>query len=167
MISHADLSPCKKYRYTLTRIWGWSGEPDEKQQYPHLLPYIALNPSTADAKKEDATSRRYAGFARREAYQGYVACNLYGFRSTDPKGLWSAADPIGPENDHFLKAMALNYRTIMCAWGVNARPDRVTRVVSLLRSAGARLICLGLTKDGHPRHPLMVRADQPFEEYRT
>ena len=30
------------------------------------------------------------------------------------------------------------------------------------RAAGARLWCLGTTKDGHPRHPLYVRGDQPL-----
>src|SRR5580658_4964778 len=90
LISAADISPCGLYRYTLTRIWG-------DPQSPHLLPYLALNPSTAKADIEDNTSRRYMGFAKRDAYHGYVAANLYAIRSTDPKGIWTAADPVGPD----------------------------------------------------------------------
>mgnify|MGYP001575300242 CR=1 FL=1 len=29
---------------------------------------------------------------------------------------------------------------------------------------GARLVCLGTTIAGHPRHPLYVRGDQPFQD---
>jgi hypothetical protein len=30
---------------------------------------------------------------------------------------------------------------------------------------GATLQCLGMTKDGHPRHPLYVRGDAPLTAY--
>jgi hypothetical protein len=30
------------------------------------------------------------------------------------------------------------------------------------KAAGTTLWCLGTTKDGHPRHPLYVKADQPL-----
>jgi len=33
------------------------------------------------------------------------------------------------------------------------------------RAAGARLACLGRTRNGAPRHPLYVRADQPLERF--
>jgi hypothetical protein len=53
----------------------------------------------------------------------------------------------------------------VCAWGSNARLERANRVASIMRNAGARLWCLGTTKDGSPRHPLYVRADQPLLEW--
>jgi hypothetical protein len=56
---------------------------------------------------------------------------------------------------------------VVCAWGSNAKPERAARVASIMRDAGARLWCLGTTKDGLPRHPLYVRADQPLIEWST
>lgn len=160
MISGADISPCGKYRHTLTRTWG-----DEISL--HKLVYIGLNPSTARHDVEDNTSRRFMSFARRDAYHGYIALNLYDFRSTEPAGLWTATTkPISDVNDYFIYRLASGYKDVCCAWGVNAKPDRVARVVALLRSAKARMLCLGMTKDGHPRHPLYVKGDQPFVEYR-
>jgi hypothetical protein len=57
---------------------------------------------------------------------------------------------------------------VVCAWGVNAdlMPGREERVLSILGSAGIPLYCFGLTKRGHPRHPLYLRSDilpQPYE----
>jgi hypothetical protein len=31
--------------------------------------------------------------------------------------------------------------------------------------AGRELWCLGTTQDGHPRHPLYVPGEQPFERW--
>ncbi len=54
----------------------------------------------------------------------------------------------------------------MAAWGAHpfaaARATTVTRMVT---NAGASLECLGVTKDGHPRHPLYVRGDAPLVPY--
>jgi hypothetical protein len=35
----------------------------------------------------------------------------------------------------------------------------------MIAAEGAAMVCLGVTKYGHPRHPLMMRADQPFVDY--
>ncbi|MDN7862324.1 DUF1643 domain-containing protein [Burkholderia multivorans] len=83
-----------------------------------------------------------------------------------PAALWSHADPVGPDNDAYLRTFASEYGDVVCAWGANARPDRVTAVVEILRDAGARLWRLGTTKDGSPRRPLYVRSDQPLIEWR-
>jgi hypothetical protein len=45
----AEFSPCGKYRYALWRIW------DFKKP---LAMFIGLNPSTADASKDDPTIKR-------------------------------------------------------------------------------------------------------------
>ena len=43
----------------------------------------------------------------------------------------------------------------------NADPARVSRALALL----PRLHALGVTKDGHPRHPLYVPADAPLIDW--
>lgn len=149
----AVISDCGRYRYMLTRGTG-----------PRRLVFIMLNPSTADAETDDPTIRRCTGFAATLGYTGIIVLNLYAFRATQPAALWSQSDPVGPSNDMYLPALAGD-DTIVCAWGANAKPDRVAHVAALLREAGARLMCLGTTKSGAPRHPLYVRGDQPLTEW--
>lgn len=89
-------------------------------------------------------------------------------RTIRPGGTWDLpnADPVGPLNDHNLSMLAVTHPIVVCAWGVHAKAERVERVVEILKEAKTKMMCLGTTKDGHPRHPLMVRGDQPLVEYR-
>ena len=45
----------------------------------------------------------------------------------------------------------------VAAWGANAKPERVAQVLAM--PGAHRLMCLGLTKAGQPRHPLYLRSD--------
>ena len=121
--------------------------------------FVMLNPSTADHRNDDPTIRRCRGFAKLWDCNGLAVANLYALRSTDPAALWSHPDPVGPDNDDCLWTFAREYGDVVCAWGSNARPERAACVVSIMRDAGARLWCLGTTKNGSPRHPLYVRGD--------
>lgn len=156
----AVISPCGTYRYLLSRP-SEVLHPDRSDAL-----FIMLNPSTADETSDDPTIRRCRGFARSWGCAGLTVANLYALRATDPAALWEHDDPVGPENDVHLATLAREYGDVVCAWGANARHDRVTQVVSILTSSGARLWCLGMTKAGAPRHPLYVRADQPCIEWR-
>ena len=155
----AVISACGAYRYSLTRKW--SDAP--------LLPFVMLNPSTADAKEDDPTIRRCIGFARREGAGGLIVANLYALRSSAPEALWSARDPIGPKNWRTLVGLAaqavVQSFPIVCAWGALARQDQIDGALRMFHASGARLACLGRTQRGAPRHPLYVRADQPLERF--
>lgn len=155
----AVISPCRQYRYLLKRI-----DHTAPLLAPDAVPavFCMLNPSTADAALDDPTIRRCRGFAATWSRPGIVVVNLYALRSTNPAWLWEHADPVGPENDHWLHRVAREGGEIVCAWGANAQPERVRTAVELFHAAGARLLCLGTTKDGHPRHPLYVRGNQPL-----
>lgn len=55
---------------------------------------------------------------------------------------------------------------VIAAWGTHgARNDRGVRVAAELAGAGVRLLCLGATKDGHPRHPLYLAGDTKLEPF--
>lgn len=154
---HASISPCGLYRYRLDRQWA---------PQRHSLPFVMLNPSIADAEVDDPTIRRCMSFARREGFGGITVINLYAFRATSPDDLWKAADPYGPNNDEYLLQIAndsVGVSPVVCAWGVHG--GRNNRPIVLMQQMGADLWCLGKTKDGHPRHPLYVRGDQPLEPY--
>jgi len=155
----AIISPCGTYRYVLTR----AGDTQSGKRAKAM--FLMLNPSTADATLDDPTIRRCRCFASSWRFNGITVVNLYALRSTDPAALWLHHDPVGPDNDDYLYEMAVTHGRVVCAWGANARDDRVATVVNLLRHAGARLSCLGTTKSGAPRHPLYVRGDQPLLEW--
>jgi hypothetical protein len=146
-MSGAVFSPDRVYRYTLTRTWD-SGP---------TVAFIGLNPSTADETVDDPTIRRCIGFAKRWGYGTLVMLNLFAFRATDPRVMRAAGDPIGPENNAYIQAVAAEAGDVVAAWGVHGSylgRDRAVRDLLFWRPSA-----LGLTKDGHPRHPLYVRAD--------
>ena len=156
----AILSKCGRYRYALTRSADGPHEPGAQSAV-----FCMLNPSTADASVDDPTIRRCRGFAREWGCDGLFVVNLYALRATNPKDLWKADDPVGPCNDSTLRGVAKNVRRIVCAWGTNAKPDRVRAALDLWACTPVELVCLGVTRAGHPRHPLYVRADQPLQPW--
>lgn len=156
----AVLSDDGAYRFSLVRKWNLT--------LPRLL-WIMLNPSTADARKDDPTIKKCVGFADRFGHGSIEVVNLYALRATDPKDLWAAtgARRCVPENDLWITEAAGRARTIVAAWGAHARePGRIDKVVKLL--CNRELMCLGLTKDKQPRHPLRVAYKtelSPFKAY--
>ena len=153
----ASLSECARYRHSLWRRW------DAERP---SLGFIMLNPSVADSTIDDPTIRRCIGFAKREGYGGIRVANLFDLRSTDPKNLLTADDPIGPEPDPFIH-LAGSCTAFVAAWGAVAKPLRWrAKEVAEVFGAWRTLLCLGTTKDGSPRHPLYVRGDAPLVVWR-
>lgn len=149
----AVISDCSNYRYVLER---------EKGSNP--LVFLMLNPSTADASLDDPTIRRCRRFAFDNGYTGIVVVNLFAFRATKPKDLFSANDPVGPLNELYISEQTIQ-KDVCCAWGANAPTDRVQAVKNVLAYSDANTLCLGVTKNGSPRHPLYVKADQKLVKY--
>lgn len=129
---------------------------------------IGLNPSTADEWQDDPTIRRCKSFARREGCTRLVMLNLFAFRATKPAVMKAAPDPIGPANDRVIKHFASRPGAIMvAAWGVyGAHDGRAGDVwLAITQNANAELKCLGLTKEGHPKHPLYLPSDAPLRKF--
>ncbi|AGY59282.1 DUF1643 domain-containing protein [Gloeobacter kilaueensis] len=145
------------YRYRLWRRWD--------QERP-LLVFVLLNPSTADAHRDDPTLRRCLAFARTWGYGALEVLNLFAWRSSDPRGLTCTPDPVGPDNDLYLLAACQPQRPVILAWGNwGSLQNRNRSVLNLI--AGSRLYCLGRTRSGQPRHPLYLSARlevEPFDE---
>ncbi len=85
-----------------------------------------------------------------------VVVNLFAFRATTPKELRRAVDPVGPKNDEHLLASVDGADAVVAAWGVHGAMNARDREVIELLSNRAPLRCLGVTKDGLPRHPLYM-----------
>ena len=156
--SSAIISDCGLYRYQLTRTWG--------EEKPAV--FVMLNPSTADALEDDATIRRCIGFAKKWNCGGIVVVNLFAYRATKPKELLSATDPQGPDNLTHIFNTVQAARLIVCAWGAyNKLNGQDKKVITCIRGAikMADVVCLGTTRDGHPRHPLYLPKDAVMQAY--
>lgn len=153
------FSDCKKYRYTLVRKF-------HDVPKPNYLIFLMLNPSKADEIADDPTIKRCISFAKQMGYDGLLVLNCYAYRSTDARQLKLVADPIGPENDNYIKSYASLFPDVICAWGNNAEKHRAASVVKILKEVGAKMWCFKINGTGHPKHPLFVSSNQepiPFE----
>ncbi|HEY1197231.1 MAG TPA: DUF1643 domain-containing protein [Thermoplasmata archaeon] len=136
------------YRYSLWRVWN--------EKLPKVL-FVMLNPSTADEKVLDPTVTRCVGYAKRWGYGGLLVGNLFALRATNPKRLYSARDPVGPTNDAALLGMLPDVELVVAAWGnYGGYLNRGPYVAKML----VRVEALGVTKNGHPAHPLYLRGEK-------
>lgn len=150
MTLSAVISDCGKYRYLLKR------KINCPVRWVKKCVFVMLNPSTADAEKDDPTIRRCISFAERESCSELSVVNLFGLRATDPMELSRHDDPIGPENYRHLILELESAQLAIAAWGSHKMADcSLARELSKLEG----FKCLGKTKHGKPRHPLYVRAD--------
>lgn len=159
---HAVLSPDGLYRYRLDRWWG---------EGPTVC-FVMLNPSTADASVDDPTIRKCLGFAKRWGASAITVVNQFAYRATKPSdlrafGLLAGEDAArGPENVRHLETALRQADEVVCAWGAGGgvierpRGDGFSylNIPLLARKVNPTVpvSCLGYTKGGMPRHPLML-----------
>lgn len=167
----ADLSQCSTYRWSLRRWFssGWFGP-------ERVLPWIMLNPSTADEKANDPTLCRIIRWTWTWGFDGLLVVNLFPYRSPDPRELarwirwderqdWVARDAL-QENWTRAARLLLPYDAAMVAWGAPAGAlahDAELGAESFFdtvndpdgdRDRMPELFCLGTTQGGRPIHPM-------------
>lgn len=140
----------REYRYQLTRVWD--------PRLPYCV-WVMLNPSTADARSDDATIRKCMGFAMSWKCGGITVVNLFAWRSRSPKALLvPGIDAVGPENDHYISLAVRGAALVVCGWG--ATPYAATRApevtARIWRHSPRPPMCLGTVKSGEPKHPLTL-----------
>ena len=122
--SGAVFSDCKKYRYALWRIW---------DRNKHLVMIIGLNPSTANETSNDPTINRCISFARSWGYGGVFVTNLFGFRAASPNELKSYHEPVGKENDVWIREISKEAALKVAAWGNHGKfLNRSEKILTLL-----------------------------------
>lgn len=142
------ISDDRVYRYVL-----WRESNNIFYDKDGYVCFIGLNPSTADEVKNDPTIRRCMGFVDRWRYKTLCMVNLFAYRTTDPVNLMAANDPVGPDNDKWIRDCTRNAALVIAAWGFNGEIlDRGKTVEKMIPN----LYCLGKTKEGYPKHPLYV-----------
>lgn len=159
----AHLSRDEKFRYYFSATW--------HDQLPRAL-VLMLNPSKGRAGQDDATLRRLIYFMIGWKFGGFSVLNLAALVSTDPKKLGVCADPIGIANGRYFREQSAGLSLtspVVCAWGARLEDLRLRsaeKIIDQMAAFGDRpLHCVGLTKDGHPKHPLYLPKTatlQPF-----
>lgn len=153
MEKSAIISRCGNYRYQLSRIW------DDKLP---IVCFIMLNPSTADAEKDDNTIKRCIEFAGSWGYGGLYVVNLYAYRSRHPQGMFVIHDPKGPDNLEHISSTAGKCEKVVCAWGNAPIVKRLEKLypgyLPLKDVHAGKLHYLALAKDGTPKHPLYLKS---------
>jgi len=148
-IARTTFSDCGIYRYTLYRDSGLLGT--------NNVLFVMANPSIADDSHSDPTTKRALSFAHKLDCNKYLAVNCFALIDTNPEALKHDPDPVGPENDLYIQAAAEWADKIIIAWGtlgvLNGRDQEVLRLLE-----GYDLLCLGYTREHHPRFPLYLSA---------
>jgi len=161
LVRQAAFSADRRYRWWLQRCWN--------PEQPQLL-FIGLNPSSADAERDDPTLRRLIGFARGWGFGGLAVVNLFARCSASPAVLRRSSDPVGAENDCWLQRSTAAAEALWLGWGNGgAWRQRDQQVLELVLpqlvepqlGTAVPLLAVGLTASGQPRHPLYAPAAAP------
>ncbi|MCA9294024.1 MAG: DUF1643 domain-containing protein [Phycisphaerales bacterium] len=146
----ASFSPCRKYRYSLTRVW----DADRAR-----VCFCMLNPSTADAQKFDPTVRRCYGFALDWGFGSMEVVNVCAYRATRPSDLHAQDEPMGAGNPRAIRRACARAKLVIAAWGNEAieHPTALSHAErALMEHDNVR--CFGLTGKYQPKHPLYIAA---------
>lgn len=136
----AEFSPCGKYRYKLWRVWD--------NDLPKAM-CIGLNPSTANATKNDNTINILIRVLSNLGYGGFYMMNLFAWISSQPEDLLTCENPLG-ENDNKLKEVEAICKDVIVCWGNFKQADgRIKQVLPEYPNAK----CFGVNKNGTPFHP--------------
>lgn len=154
----AVLSPDGVYRYRLWRRFNAGGI--------RTVNFIMLNPSTADAEKDDPTLHISQLLAVAWKFDRLIVTNLFAFRSTDPEGLVAAENAFGPDNAEALETAAAESEIIICGWGAFVAkmyiPEKARAVLAVQKD---KLNAIAVTKSGHPKHPLYSSKSATYKPF--
>lgn len=134
---------------------------------------IGVHPSTAAPGDLDPTVATVARIAEGCGFDGFMMLNVYPQRATNPNDMHVAAD--SELHDWNLRSIAefANGRalSVWAAWGTLIRkrsylPALLHEIVALPELGNVQWLCRGpRSKDGHPHHPLYVRADATLDVF--
>lgn len=142
---------------------------------PYVVAWDMLNPSTADGRTDDATTRRVTSFTLTLADRLWrstlharglrvIVVNISTMISTDPAGLTDDDDAFAEQDARTACAVNAFASAVVVAWGANAQRIRHRRrmIVDDLARNGVPIYALGRTNDGEPKHPVRLATATPF-----
>lgn len=155
-------------RFWLKRAWGPGP----------CIAWVGLNPSTADATKDDPTMLREIGFSFRWGFGSLIKLNIFPFITADPAEMRKIMSKgrgyrmelptalLGMQNDEICAELLTKADMRMAAWGNGATAYEVNDwlyVIAMERDQhtiwgdGVTITdwkCLGTNANGSPRHTL-------------
>ena len=159
IIKDATFSLCRKYRYTLRRIWD-----RERFEKEGACTFICLNPSTADETVDDPTVRRCINYAKDWGYPAFIMLNLFAFRATDPEDMKRTGNPVDISVNSIIQNNTLvevckESGIVVAGWGNHGSYlDRAHDVELLLEYHKIKLHCLKINSATRmPAHPLYLK----------
>ena len=140
----------------------------------NMLICCGINPNTAKPGELNNTVRRVENFAKDNGYDGYIVVNIYSQISKDPKDIHLQMDETyHKENINALKEIFELYpkADMWAAWGttIETRPyfyQALKDIYDVARKHDLNWVHINkLTKAGHPRHPLYLKADSQIFKF--
>ena len=151
MTRNAVLSDDRAYRYKLERMWGSDAS--------NVVGFIMLNPSIADGVIDDPTMTRVIKLAKFWGFDGVIVANLYAYISPNRKDLKDVEDPVGPENEKYVREIVDTCSKIVYGWGNDGTEPQ------WLRELVPSPYCIKMNKGGQPKHPLYISANTNMIPY--
>lgn len=127
----------------------------------NTLVVIGINPSTADKETKDNTISRVMGHTQKFGYDSFKMINIYPLRATNFNKLPKEFDPtIHEQNLTEIREVVKNASAILCAWGTHIHDREYFKIcyndiLKIISKTTIHTYCLGITKHGHPLHPLL------------
>ena len=110
---------------------------------------------------------KICNFANSWGFGSLTVVNLFAYRSAKPSDLRQVNDPVGLQNDRYLKKAIKSADRVVVAWGNNGKlMQRDRLILELLSKHNIQPHCLGVTKAGYPRHPLYMMCSKQPSVYR-
>ena len=169
-ISEAGFSKCGNYRLWLKKVISES---------KRSLLFFGLNPSKAKAFQDDPTLRRLVGFSLRWGYGQLFVINLFSRVSPKANLIRRCTNPVGDGNEQQILSSIIKWSKdpswdLWLGWGRAGNTfGRDVDVMALIEPYCVRRLklfpyangplCIGLTKNGYPRHPLYVQNNEKLK----
>lgn len=148
------------------RIWlerRWSGAGDDSA----FAMWICHNPSTAGRDEDDPLVRKIVGFTKRHTdLRRLVLANVATYRCTDPSLIPAGMPLRWSDNLDTIRHLSSLSAVTIAAWGI-PHPSLERFTAETLGALGGIVLCLGTTRDGHPRHPGRIGYATELETFRT
>ena len=127
----------------------------------NTLVVIGINPSIANKETSDRTISRVMTHAQRFGYDSFIMINIYPLRATNFNKLPKELDKKLHEQNltEIMKAVE-KASAILCAWGTHICDREYFKIcyndiLKIILKRELPTYCLGVTKYGHPLHPLL------------